>query len=332
MLLIMLINFLTINNITANNINNYDENGYTKLILSVMKNDHSEVKSLIKKGANVNLGRNTEKLYHNVNAESGKTPLMYAATFGDLKMLELLVKNKADINKKNKVNLTALLFAIDKGAEDLIFYLYKRVKNKKSPVILAQAIKSGNLKLVDFFISKNIPLSYESKKENILTLAIKTKNTKIVKRVIDKDRSLLNKLTKDGEYPIMVAIKQSNYEVFNILLSYPNIKINIKDSRKQSLLHIASKRFKTDNIIKKLLDLKIDANAIDQNGKTALFYLVERRNNQVLLYLINKTNLKLKDIQGRTVYFYAVSNYNIFKLLTTKHRPLISDKDKFGKS
>ena len=332
MLLIILINLLTINNITANNINSYDQNGYTKLILSVMENDHKKVEQLIKDGADVNLGRNTDKLYHNINSESGKTPLMYAATFSDLKMIKMLVKNKADINKKNKTRLTALLFAIDKNAEDLVFYLYKRTKSKKSPVILAQTVKSGNLKLFDFFITKKVPLSFESKKENILTLAIKSKNIKMIKRILKHDKSLLNKATRDGEYPIMVAIKQGDYKIFRELLKYPHLNLKVKDSRNQTLLHIASKRFKTDDIIKELLDLKIDASAIDDNGKTALFYLVQRRNNQAIAYLIKKTDLKIKDKQNRNVYFYAVANYNLFRLLTVKYKAPITDKDQFNKS
>ena len=313
-------------------INNYDSSGYTPLMLSVIDKDYNKTEELLKKGANPDIGRNTEKIYYKINQETLKTPLMYAATLGDFKTVKLLIKYGANVNKKNKKGLSALIFAIDRKHHDIVYYLYKKIKNKKAPEILAQAVKTGDLELTDFFIKKKIPLTYETQRDNILTLAIKSKNIDIIKKVLKNNKNLLNKPTKYGDYPVMIAITKGNYNIFMELLKYKNIDLSVKNKLNQTVLHIAAQRFKTDQIIKKLLDMKIDANITDIYGKTALFYLITRQNDSVIKYLIDKTDLTIRDKNNKTVYFYATANYNVFNLLVIKHRPQLKLKDNTGKS
>jgi hypothetical protein len=329
MLILFFISFFSLQ---TNQINSYDGSGYTPLILSIINKDYKKTEELIKSGADINLGRNTDKIYYSINPESNKTPLMYAVTLNNMPVIKLLVKKGVDINKKNKMGVTALLFGIDSKNHDIVYYLYDKIKNKRDPKILAQAIKVGDLELTNFFLKNKIPLTYESRKDNLLTLAIKSKNIEIVKEILKQDESFLNKQTKDGEYPIMVAITTGNYTIFNELLKYKKLQITIKNKRNQTLLHIATQRFETDAIIKKLLDMNIDANIIDIFGKTALFYLIKRQNNSVIKYLIDKTDLSIKDNENRTVYFDAVDNYNLFNIMMIKRKTTITSKDKSGKS
>jgi len=325
--------FVIIFSIPNSQVNSYDSSGYTPLILSIIEKDYNKTLELIKAGANVNKGRNTEKIYYRINQETDKTPLMYAAALGNLKTVRLLINNGAKINKRNKKNTSALLFAIKNRQYEVVYYLYKRIKNKKDPKILAQAVQVGDLKLTKFFIKNKIPLNYETTKDHLLTLAIKSKNQKIIKELLKENKELLNKPTKNGEYPIMIAIKLSNYDIFNQLLGFKNIDLSVKNKRKQTVLHIATQKFRTDNIIKKLLEMQIDANVKDIYGKTALFYFVIRENSSVIKYLIDKTDLTIRDNKNKTVYFYAVNNYNIFNLMMIKNNKIsITEKDKQGKS
>ncbi len=328
MFLLFFIGFFSI----QTGINNYDSSGYTPLMLSVINKNYDKTKELLKKGANPNIGRNTKKIYYKINQETLKTPLMYAATLGDFKTVKLLVKYGANVNQKNKKGWSALIFAINRKHHEIVYYLYKKVKYKKDPMILAQAVKIGDLKLSNFFIKNKIPLNYETERENLLTLAIKSKNIEVIKELLKINKKLLNTPTKYGNYPIMVAIKLSDYKIFTKLLDYDNIDLSVKTKQKQTILHIACQRFKTNEIIKKLLKMNIDTNAKDIFGKTALFYLITRKNNSIIKYLIDKTNLRIKDNNNKTVYFYAVDNYSVFNLLMIKNKTSITPKDKAGKS
>ena len=92
-------------------INNYDSSGYTPLMLSVIDKDYNKTEELLKKGANPDIGRNTEKIYYKINQETLKTPLMYAATLGDFKTVKLLIKYGADVNVRDKEDDTPLHYA-----------------------------------------------------------------------------------------------------------------------------------------------------------------------------------------------------------------------------
>ncbi len=49
------------------------------------------------------------------NRKSGLTPLMLAASFNDIKLIEFLIKEGADVNKKDKFGMNALDYAYKLG-------------------------------------------------------------------------------------------------------------------------------------------------------------------------------------------------------------------------
>jgi len=130
----------------------------TTLYIAVKDGNLSEVRKLLKNGANPNIrcAHNLTPLHHaaywgevrilellikngaNVNTDNGGgrgwTPLHSAAISGGLKkrreVIEILIKNKADLNKKDKLGWTPkdymLLWEKDpKGANDFKKYISK---------------------------------------------------------------------------------------------------------------------------------------------------------------------------------------------------------------
>ena len=329
----LLFGFILIFSLNITQLNLYDSNGYTPLINSVTDRDYKKTEELLKSGADPNIGRDTKKVYYKVNNETGKTPLMYAATLGDLKMVKLLLRYRADPNRKNKKGFNALLFAVKKGYHNIVYFLYSKTKDKKSSLYIAQAVLTGDLELVKFFLKNGVSLKYVKNKDTLLTLAVKGGNLEIVRLILKKAPYYLNMPSKDGNYPVSVAIIKGNYEIFTELLKHDKIKLDIKNGFNQTLLHIAALRYGTDRMITELLNKGIDANVRDNNGKTALFYLINRKKvSYGAKILIEKTNLKLKDKSDKTVHFYAVDNYRIFKLLNLKEKVSATIKDKWGKS
>jgi ankyrin repeat protein len=58
-------------------------------------------------------------------AESGYTPLMYAAARGDAKMVDLLIRNGANVNMVGKDGETAIELALRTGSQECADILKK---------------------------------------------------------------------------------------------------------------------------------------------------------------------------------------------------------------
>ena len=97
-----------------------DGNGITMLGRSALNNEVAMAKTLIDRGANVNV---VDKL--------GMTPLLWAASmdFGDPSMIELLLKSGAKADARNKDGLTALDLARKYGHAEVIPALTRAATN-----------------------------------------------------------------------------------------------------------------------------------------------------------------------------------------------------------
>ena len=97
-----------------------DGNGITMLGRSALNNEVAMAKTLIDRGANVNV---VDKL--------GMTPLLWAASmdFGDPAMIELLLKSGAKADARNKDGLTALDLARKYGHMEVVPVLAKAATN-----------------------------------------------------------------------------------------------------------------------------------------------------------------------------------------------------------
>lgn len=81
--------------------------------IAVAKSDLNTVKKFLEFGADIEV--KTE-----IN---GMTPLMYAARYNNVAMIELLVANGADVTATSKMGFTAQQYAEFAGAEDAIAIL-----------------------------------------------------------------------------------------------------------------------------------------------------------------------------------------------------------------
>jgi len=78
---------------------------------AIVKGDLDTVKKLIELGENVN------------QKSLGMTPVMYAAKYNKVEILELLIDNGADLNVKSKKGWTAKKYATLSGAKEALAIL-----------------------------------------------------------------------------------------------------------------------------------------------------------------------------------------------------------------
>lgn len=99
--------------LTSNNLNtcfNVGNSKYTLLNLTIKLNSEACFELLLKEKVDVN------------KECTGKTPLMYAAKYGHLKIAKLLIKEGADVKTEYK-GRTALTYASKYNKEDVYSYL-----------------------------------------------------------------------------------------------------------------------------------------------------------------------------------------------------------------
>src|SRR5579864_7753098 len=99
----------------------------------------------------------------NAKDQRGTTPLMYAAAYGSLEAMKVLISAGADVNAKNAFDATALLwsagdlakvrFLVSKGAD-----VNARSKQGRTPLIVGASF-DGGFDVVKFLIEKGADIS-----------------------------------------------------------------------------------------------------------------------------------------------------------------------------
>ncbi|MFC1842092.1 ankyrin repeat domain-containing protein, partial [Candidatus Dependentiae bacterium] len=132
-------------------------------LLGESKKSLDMLKFLIDKGANINASFNT-----------GTTLLNAAVIRGDLKLIELFLKNGADINRPNKKQITPLAL----GKLDTVRYLLENhgeaISSKNITDSFGYACKKGHLDVAMYIFKKR---RKDISKKNIPHFLEKTKKT-----------------------------------------------------------------------------------------------------------------------------------------------------------
>lgn len=109
----------------------------------------STVELLLEHGADIDIQKNDDQ----------KTPLILAVQAGDLKTVDLLIKEKADIHLKDTNGETAFLRAALMGFDDLLKKLHAEgssldEKDCKDRTALMYAIKNSNIKTAKWLLEQ----------------------------------------------------------------------------------------------------------------------------------------------------------------------------------
>lgn len=247
------------------------QNGPTALYIACQNNSYQTLKLLLKNSANIYITYN------------GFSPLYIAAKFNHHKIINyILNKSNIFLDKIQKINfinnsnclytacfnnsMESLKILLDNSAN--LFTKYKGF----NPV--AVACLKNNTKTLEYLLN-NIP---ESDKKFLLTPELINrvcyKNLpEIIKLLINHNidiNQIHNNMT-----PLMVAAKKNSEKIINILLSHPDIKINIQNNIGYTALHFAC-LYKYINIINILINNSANINIKNNRGNTPLVLLKQK--------------------------------------------------------
>lgn len=257
------------------NINAPNVNGFTPLILAITKQDIKLVQFLLEHGADVNY----------VN-KYGNSVLVNSLFTKNQKIIQLLLDEGADINYVNKYNMNVLMYLTSYLKTDFNSYfpIFKLLINhsnldinKKIKVngsALHFAVQMGQFEVVKLLLEHNANTNlYNPMGLTPLTLAIQYRKSKIIYLFVQQKKGLEDK-TKGGKTPIEFAKESYNKEAIEILEGRQTFDLDNK-KRIITVDYIIEKLHQPTTEVIALFDQCQDIKAIDSKYKNnLLFYTI----------------------------------------------------------
>jgi len=287
-----------------------------KILISYINTENFDILTYaIENNASIEMVEYLVSLYKSLDyIVKDNSPLKCAITKEDLPLVQLLVKNGADVNLKDDsyVNEKPLIYAINKGNDEIIKYLIEQGAEINGPptgygeIPLFTAIRNGNGDIVKFLIDHGADVNLSNKKNlSILTTAIQFGNENIVKCLIDNGADV-DILTRNGLTPLTIGIKSGNENVVKYIVDH-GADVNKKNGYNNTPLTLAIEKG-NENVVKYLIDHGADVNMkgeiIHQEDEsltgniiyaslvsgtvyTPLELAIKKRNSVIVEYLLN---------------------------------------------
>ncbi|MGN0653520.1 MAG: ankyrin repeat domain-containing protein [Oscillospiraceae bacterium] len=275
--------------------------------------DYNIVKLLIESGADVNhIGDN------------GKTPILSAAENRHHSIVALLIENGADIYAKDANGATVpMLESVDNGApsesemkycsDNIIYFLengvdIKATDNDGKNVLHYSLSRSGASQMIDYYIKNGVDVnSPDNSGKTPLMYAAEGWEGPVL--TLLENGANINAVDNSGRTALMYACIAGDQSELIHLFIENGADANIADESGKTALMYACKNFKNEGIevtVSELLKGNADINKVDNEGRSAVFYLFEHwgycdYGNKVATILAkNGADFNIRDNNGRT--------------------------------
>lgn len=238
-----------------------------------------------------------------------RTLLHYAAKDGRSDIVELLIKNGANIDLQDSDENTPLLLAIRGNHFDLVAFLLEsgadpRIKGQYQDTVLLEAAHAGRLDIVELALKFGAdPLVISGHNMSGILFAARNGDLAMAKLFIELGADVNSTNSIDDSALHFAA---GNLPMLRLLMEN-GADINHADGRGITVLHKAIYySYNNLNIIKYLYENGADINQPDNDGETPLFVAIAGRRPEVVKWLLEHgASVDIKDKRGWTPLQYA---------------------------
>lgn len=258
-----------------------DNIGQSSLFLACLHNCEDFVNYLI---------HTSDKLLNKCN-KKGMSPLSNACMKGNVKIVNLLLEAKANIETKDCEGRTPLFIACQEGQHKVVDILVK--------------------------IGADV-MTCDWHKHTLLTIACENGHSKIVKTLLELNSSLINKISEDSRSPLFIASEKGYLNIVDTLLKN-NADIEKQDNEKRTPFYVAC-RFNRLQVAELLCERGANINTCNKWGGSPLFAACREGHQDVVQFLINNNTNFVEDENETTPLLVACEEgyTKIAKLLIDK--------------
>jgi ankyrin repeat protein len=277
-----------------------------------------------------------------VNAlnEYGENALFDAVRNNDYQTCAILLQNKVNLNKQNRLKQTPLLLAVYKGVDclDIILLL---LHNGADPNIKNE-LGQGVLEILNQLVLHTHNYKVLTNSYILIYLNTNGKYLIIVKEILQNSKFHMQFLDSKGNPLFFIPLLFGDYDLFKLYISN-GFKINEKNKQGLNIFYVyvefafkINRYFDTfKTVLIRLIQEKVDINVINAKGKNIFAEVLNNKTNQHLYSdLLNTCQVKYDSVDkvGRTLMHQAVLNNNleIVKMIQVKNFDVVNIADGYG--
>lgn len=264
--------------------------------------------------------------------------LHWAATKGNLEIVNYLIAKGSDINLEDSHGTTPITSAANSSQGNTAIYdaffkagLDPKKKYKDGTNLLLMAIPNDkDLTLSNYFISKGLSLKDTDNYGNTaFNYAARTGNITLLK-------TLLQKGIKPTDNALIIASQGSRreantFEVYKYLVEELKLKPTVISIDGETVLHSLVRKANQTEIINYFINKGVDINKADNDGNTALMNATAGRDTQALELLLPKVkDINIQNAKGESALSIAIQSGTpkaVELLLNKKANINVLDKD-----
>ena len=215
-------------------------------------------------------GNEVNKLTHD-----GRTYVFWAASRGNVELMEYLISKGAKVNMMDNHGYSVLNFAAVGGQQNTQVYdlllkngadLKKELTHEGANALLLGIANDKDFALTNYFVSKGLDIkSTDAEGNTAFNYAAKTGNITLLKALLEKGVKFNNNAM------IMASIgSRSGSNTLEVYQYLESLKINpaVVNENGQNTLHAIVRKPKQEEIIKYFIAKGADINQVDEDGNT----------------------------------------------------------------
>lgn len=230
-------------------VNSIDTEGHTAMHFAAKHNRPRDLQLLLLNGSSID----------KTSTQKQRTPLHYAARFGHIKSVEILLRMGADINAVTKKGLTALIYAAKHGDFDMMKFLLDR---------------GADVNLADI------------NGRSALLHAVNHGQHECVRLLLDYGADINQICTEDNCTPLTLSARDNHLKCLNVLIEYGADVNEVDDEEHCTALCTAVHSCNVD-CIRLLLEHGANPNIADINGDTPLCSAVQNADEESTALLLD---------------------------------------------